>query len=201
MATEIGGTKIVFGDYRQPKALPLSAPKARTQGFKTETNILPKGHVRMRGYFPLPCDIIFKRDQPVKLRDGITIYTDIFRPMEQSKAINAEIPAIMAWSPYGKTPGKGNQTLDDFPFRLDVPLREFSRFEKWEGPDPAYWVSHGYAVIQPGPRGVGRGEGNIYAFRTQEAKDASDLIEWVSERSWCNSRVGMSGNSWLAIIQ
>jgi hypothetical protein len=46
----------------------------------------------------------------------------------------------MAWSPYGKQPGKGNQVLDDFPFRMGVPLSKLSELQKWEGPDPAYWV-------------------------------------------------------------
>ena len=60
-------------------ALPVDSPCARYTGFKQETLLLKKGSVRLKGYMPLPCDIILERDVPVTLRDGITIYTDIFR--------------------------------------------------------------------------------------------------------------------------
>lgn len=42
-----------------------------------------------------------------------------------------------------------------------VPLSEVSELMRFEGPDPAYWVCHGYAVLEPDPRGVGLSEGNI----------------------------------------
>jgi predicted acyl esterase len=72
---------------------------------------------------------------------------------------------------------------------------------KFEGPDPAYWCRHGYAVINPDPRGVGNSKGDIAVFGTQEGRDIHDLIEWVAVRDWSSSKVGMSGNSYLAISQ
>src|ERR1039458_6345837 len=41
--------------------------------------------------------IRIERDVAVKMRDGVTIYTDIYRPNDA-----ANIPALIAWSPYGK---------------------------------------------------------------------------------------------------
>jgi predicted acyl esterase len=41
--------------------------------------------------------ILIERDVAVRLRDGVTIYTDIFRP---EGATN--VPAILAWSSPGK---------------------------------------------------------------------------------------------------
>lgn len=61
-------------------ALPVDSPCARYTGYKLETLLLKKGTIRLKGYMPLPCDIILERDVPIKLRDGVTIYTDIFRP-------------------------------------------------------------------------------------------------------------------------
>ena len=87
-------------------ALPVDSPCARYTGFKQETLLLKKGSVRLKGYMPLPCDIILERDVPVTLRDGVTIYTDIFRPNDEERH-----PAIMAMSPYGKE--IGSQWLDD----------------------------------------------------------------------------------------
>ena len=81
-------------------ALPVDAPSARYTGYKPETLLLKKGSIRLKGYLPLPCDIILERDVPIKLRDGVTIYTDIFRPNDSEK-----YPAIMALSPYGKEIG------------------------------------------------------------------------------------------------
>ena len=69
----------------------VNAKGARYPGFKPETLLLKKGTIRLKGYLPLPCDMILERDVPVTLRDGITIYTDIFRPNDKEKH-----PAIMA---------------------------------------------------------------------------------------------------------
>ncbi|KKK12608.1 hypothetical protein P175DRAFT_0210150 [Aspergillus ochraceoroseus IBT 24754] len=197
MATEIGGTKITFGDPRQPKALPLSHPKARWGEFGRKTTVLPKGYVRRRGCLPLPCDILFDRDIAVRLRDGVVIYLDVYRPVNDV----LKIPALLAWSPYGKQGGRGNQVLDDFPFRMAVPLRKLSELQKWEGPDPAYWVQHGYAVINADPRGVGKSEGDIYHFGSQEGRDGADVVDWIGEQPWCSGKVGLSGNSYLSISQ
>jgi len=63
------------------RALPLDAPRARYTGFKPGSFLLKKGTVRREGALPLPCDIVFERDVALKMRDGTTIYTDIFRPV------------------------------------------------------------------------------------------------------------------------
>ena len=47
-------------------ALPVDSPCARYTGFKQETLLLKKGSVRLKGYMPLPCDIILERDVPVR---------------------------------------------------------------------------------------------------------------------------------------
>jgi predicted acyl esterase len=36
-----------------------------------------------------------------------------------------------------------------------------SGFEDFEGPDPAEWTSHGYAVINIDARGVFKSQGNL----------------------------------------
>jgi predicted acyl esterase len=174
--------------------LSVTASTARYPGFKQETLVLKKGSVRMRGAMPLPCDILLERDVPVTLRDGVTIYTDVFRPVDDNPH-----PAILALSPYGKE--IGSQWLDDVPFRAGVPKKAVSGLQKFEGPDPAYWVNHGYAVINPDVRGAYNSEGVILFFGSDYGRDGRDIIEWTAQQSWCNGKVGMSGNSWLAISQ
>jgi predicted acyl esterase len=176
------------------KAAPIEVPEARYPGFKPSMMVLPKGFVQKEGALPLPCDILFERDVAVTLRDGTVIYTDIFRP-----AGTTNLPAIIAWSPYGKEGGL--TVLDDFPFRAGVPKNAVSELQKWEGPDPAYWCSHGYAIVNPDARGAFSSNGDIHFWGTQEGRDGYDVIEWVAAQEWSNGKVGLSGNSWLAIAQ
>ena len=176
------------------KALSVNAPSARYTGYKPETVLLKKGSIRLKGYMPLPCNIILERDVPVKLRDGVTIYTDIFRPADDEQH-----PAIMAMSPYGKE--IGSQWLDDTPNHAGVPVKATSGLQKFEGPDPAYWCNHGYAVINPDVRGAYNSEGIILFFGSDYGRDGADIIEWAAAQTWCNGKIGMSGNSWLAISQ
>ncbi len=143
---------------------------------------------------PLTCDILFEKDVPVKLRDGTIIYTDIFRPVDDAKH-----PAIMAWSPYGKE--IGGQWLDDVPNRSGVPLNATSDLQKFEAADPAYWVAHGYVIINPDSRGAYNSEGNLNYWGSQNALDGYDTIEWAAKQSWSNGKIGMSGNSWLTVSQ
>jgi predicted acyl esterase len=88
------------------KALDVNSKNARYPGFKPEKLLLKKGSIRLKGYMALPCDIVLERDVAITLRDGVTIYADIFRPADDQKH-----PAIMAMSPYGKE--IGSQWLDD----------------------------------------------------------------------------------------
>ena len=187
---EDGKTVDVF--YR--KGLSVTADRARTPSFKTETMVLKAGTIRYEGAKPLSCDILFEKDVPVTLRDGTVIYTDVFRPVD-----DAQHPAIMAWSPYGKE--IGGQLLDDVPGRAGVPKDATSGLEKFEGPDPAYWVAHGYAIINPDSRGAGHSGGNLNYWGSQNAKDGYDTIEWAAKQPWSNGKIGMSGNSWLTVSQ
>ena len=135
-----------------------------------------------------------ERDVAVKMRDGVTIYTDIYRP---DGATN--VPAIIAW-------GSGKHPQDRV--RRGVPQGEgyglytVSKYAKGEAPDPAYWCKHGYAVINPDTRGSYKSEGKGYVWGGKvEGRDCYDMIEWLATRDWSNGKVGMSGNSQLAIWQ
>jgi len=141
--------------------------------------------------------IYCERDVAVRLRDGTTIYTDIYRPEGATS-----VPAIVAWSPYGKRAGyEPDLGLVNLSFSFGLPRVSPTPMAMFEGPDPGYWCHYGYAVINTDPRGVGNSEGTVIGFGTQEGQDCYDLIEWVAARDWSNGKVGMSGNSWVAIIQ
>jgi len=73
-------------------------------GFKPSSQILQKGHVKQAGWRALPCDMHYERDVTVPMRDGVKLYTDVFRPVTDEK-----VPAILPYSPYGKS-GTGDIT-------------------------------------------------------------------------------------------
>lgn len=163
--------------------------------FEPGTELLPIGYQVAPIFRPLPVEIIFERDVPVVLRDGVTIYVDIFRP-----AGTERVPVLIAWSPYGKAQGTTPDVTALYGM-LGMNNGILSGLAKFEGPDPAYWCAHGYAVCNPDPRGIGQSEGDSAMFGTQEGRDCHDLIEWLGVQDWCNGKVGMTGTSYLAIAQ
>jgi uncharacterized protein len=136
--------------------------------------------------------MVIDYDVAVGMRDGIEIYVDVFRPQTQDK-----VPVIVAWGPYGKhAPVK----YDIFP-NHGVDPSWVSKYAGFEAPDPLHWTRHGYAVINVDPRGMWNSQGDATFYSTQEAMDVYDLIEWAGTQAWSNEKVGMSGVSYLAIVQ
>lgn len=136
-----------------------------------------------------------ERDVAVAMRDGVQIRIDIFRPEG-----GGAVPAIMAWSPYGKHQ-TGAAAFDRYPNRTCVPPGVPGKWAKFEAPDPGYWCRHGYAVVNPDSRGSWMSDGDLLTVGSGEAEDIYDLIEWLGVQPWCNGKVAMSGNSWLAQCQ
>ncbi|KAM0143657.1 hypothetical protein ACHAO1_000758 [Botrytis cinerea] len=131
--------------------------------FTTEKRILEKGWTQAAGTRPLPIDLIWEKDVPIKLRDGVILYGDVFRALESD---NSRQPALLPWSPYGKT-GSGHFLLNMFPSRVGIPLAATSGLEKFEGPDPAEWCKRGYVVVNVDARGAFNSQGDIQVFGTQ----------------------------------
>ncbi len=137
-------------------------------------------------------DFMIERDVAVPMRDGIKLYADIIRPKTSAK-----VPVILTYSPYGK------HGLKKFLFSPEsgVPAGSVSKYAVWEGPDPAYFVPHGYAVVNADARGSWYSEGDLTIWSDQEAQDGYDLVEWAARQPWSTGKVGMSGVSYLAIVQ
>ncbi len=138
--------------------------------------------------------MIIERDAAAPMRDGVRIFTDIFRPDHERPA-----PTLIAWAPYGKHSPRG--TYERFHNFASVRKEWISKYAAFEAPDPLYWTRHGYAVINVDPRGLWHSEGNATFWSDDEARDVYDFIEWVASQPWSNGKVGCSGVSYLAIIQ
>lgn len=167
------------------------------QGFNPRSEVLKKG---WNGYNSraLECDILVEHDVGIKVRDGCTLYCDIYR--SPSTGPNEKVPAIVAWSPFGKTLN-GISVLKMMPWGLGIPNGTLSGLERFEGPDPCEYVPRGFAVVNVDSRGIGFSEGSAVIMGTQEGEDGYDVIEELAKRDWCNGSVGLAGNSHLGIVQ
>jgi predicted acyl esterase len=164
-------------------------------GFDPGTRRLPTGFQLAPQYRPLPVDILLEKDVAVTLRDGITIYADVYRPVGAE-----QVPVIVAWSPYGKSGGNSPKVAALYSV-LGIGSEMRSGLEKFEGPDPAFWCAQGYAVCNPDARGIAHSEGDSVMLGSQEGQDCHDVIEWLAVQDWCSGKVGLSGTSYLAFSQ
>jgi len=136
--------------------------------------------------------MITERDVAVRLRDGVTVYVDVFRPDDPTP-----VPPLIAWGPYGKhVPNEP----DRFP-KAGINRKHISAQTPFEGPDPFYWIPRGYAVITVNPRGLWYSEGRATYLSPQESRDFYDVIEWAGTLFWSNGKVGLTGVSYLAQMQ
>lgn len=180
--------------YTPSSPLPPARAGALTP-FEPGTRTLPAGFRLAPPFRPLPVEIVLDKDVEVVLRDGVRIHVDVFRPVTSEK-----VPVIVAWSPYGKGQGGSVSVMGIFGL-VGIDNGVVSGLEKFEGPDPAYWCAHGYAICNPDVRGVIDSDGDSVLWDRQEGRDCHDLIEWLAGQDWCSGKVGMSGTSYLAASQ
>ncbi len=158
-----------------------------------------KGLSPLKGKYPgcnprtaVAAGIKCEYDVAVKMRDGVKIYIDVFRPQKEGK-----YPVVIAWAPYGK---HGRIKYKYFP-GCGVCDSDLSEFAVFEAADPVYWCANGYVIINVDPRGSWGSEGDLTLLSEQEAMDGYDLVEWAGIQSWSNGKVGMHGVSYLAWSQ
>ncbi|GKZ22601.1 hypothetical protein AbraIFM66951_011484 [Aspergillus brasiliensis] len=160
------------------------------------SQILKEGHCKEPGLKALECDILVERNVPIPMRDGVKLYADIYRPVDDSQ----QVPIILVWSPYGKHLSNDG-LLGTMPERLGLERSVYSGYEDFEGPDPAFFVPKGYAVVNIDVRGAWASEGDLHFWGKQDEADGYDAIEHLAQLPWTNGKIGLSGNSWLAISQ
>ena len=137
--------------------------------------------------------MIIERDVAVTLSDGVTMYVDIYRPENGRPAA-----PIIGWQPYGK---HGHTRYSETFPNAGVDQEALSHYTAFEMLDPAWWVPQGYAIINPDPRGTWHSEGRATYVSPEETKDFVELIAWAGTQPWSNGKVGLSGVSYLAVMQ
>src|SRR5262249_30879192 len=118
-------------------------------------------------------ELLVERDVPCRLRDGVTLYADVYRPTD-----GGPHPVILMRTPYDKTAAEA-----DFAFA-----------------HPAWYASRGYMVVVQDCRGRWRSEGDFYPFR-DEAVDGYDAVEWAARLPGADGKVGMYGMSYNGATQ
>lgn len=122
-----------------------------------------------------------ERDVYIKMRDGVPLCVDIYRPDAEGK-----FPGLLAMGPYGKT----------------TQVRLYDPSIVAEAGDPDYFVSRGYAHVVADIRGTGKSEGEMRCFHSQqEQEDGYDLVEWIAQQPWCDGNIGMVGPSYFGMSQ
>jgi putative CocE/NonD family hydrolase len=112
-----------------------------------------------------------ERGVSVKMRDGVILRGDIFRPDADGK-----FPVLLQRTPYRRmTWGYG----------VDFAQRAASR---------------GYVVFIQDVRGRYTSDGAWYPF-LHESEDGYDTIEWVATQPYSNGKVGMFGGSYVGATQ
>lgn len=135
-----------------------------------------------------PFDVLLTSDVMVRMRDGIRLATDIYRPARRGRPIVGALPVILERTPYGKTVVSRSErtVLDPEPMsRADV-----ARF----------FVSRGYVVVYQDCRGRYGSEGEFVKYLS-DGHDGYDTCEWLTRQPWCNGKIGTMGLSYAAHTQ
>jgi uncharacterized protein len=75
----------------------------------------------------------------------------------------------------------------------------YGKGEDWTANYQAF-VEHGYAVVVQDVRGRYESQGTFQPL-TQEPLDGDDTLNWIAKQAWSNGKVGMTGGSYLGIVQ
>ncbi|WZH48345.1 Alpha/Beta hydrolase protein [Fusarium acuminatum] len=109
MSYTVGGIKVLQRDSPSP-----TLPHAQYPGLKQETVVLPRGHRKDPSRKAFRAESILEKDVQVVTRNGHILQADVYRPAETKE----QVPALLAWSPYGKS-GTGSHKAEDIIGMLD----------------------------------------------------------------------------------
>jgi uncharacterized protein len=123
--------------------------------------------------------IAIDRDVVVRMRDGVKVVVDVYRPGAPGK-----FPVLLAFAAHSKEI-QGTEYPQSFP---PQPAWSSLWVGHMEAGDTRFFVSRGYIHVIGSPRGMGKsGDGGSRLW------DSYDLIQWISEQSWCDGNIGMVG--------
>lgn len=114
----------------------------------------------------------FAHDEMVRMRDGVKLATDIYRPAVNGVPVTDKLPVLLQRTPYNK---EGNG--------LVAQAKAFA--------------SHGYVVVLQDERGAFHSEG-VQSKYIGYGEDGYDTIEWLAALPYVDGQVAMWGTSYAA---
>ena len=118
-------------------------------------------------------EIAVERDVACRVRDGVTLRADVYRPTDQGPQ-----PVLLMREPYDKSTA---QTGSGYRH-------------------PSWWARQGWVVVVQDCRGRFRSEGEFVPF-VNEARDGYDAVEWAARLPGADGRVAMYGFSYPGATQ
>lgn len=115
--------------------------------------------------------IILEKDIPVKLRDGVTVSVDVYRPKAEGR-----FPVLVEGTAYDK--------------RCTTDIRMSTH---------TFFVPRGYVVVIWNMRGRFK-SGGRFDMERLPGEDGSDVVEWAAAQAWSSGRVGLVGKSYSGQI-
>ncbi len=116
---------------------------------------------------------LIEQNLKIRMRDGIELAADIYRPATKGVASPGRFPVIVYRTPYNK---------EGF-HRAGI-----------------FFARHGFVVVAEDCRGRFASEGKFYPL-VQEGPDGYDTIEWAARQPWSNGKIGTAGASYEGWVQ
>lgn len=160
-----------------------------SEAFETQRHM--SVHVSPRGP-----GILVAKDFGIPMSDGAILSANRYLPEHVRP-----VPVIMAMTIYRKELHDVHYGVFNSISNTHLGIMAFSENATFEGPDPAFWVPHGYGIVHVDARGFGKSPGSASPFSAQAFSDFRDAIEWVASQPWCNGKVALSGVSYLGLSQ
>jgi len=133
-------------------------------------------------------DMILESGVMVRMRDGVRLATDIYRPAKKGKPLPGAFPVILERTPYGRAMVSRSE------LSLAEPVAK-SRAEV-----ARFFVTQGYVVVYQDCRGRNDSEG-VFVKYLSDGADGYDCCAWIVKQPWCNGKIGTKGLSYAAHTQ
>ena len=133
----------------------------------------------MVGSVPRVYKVVKEGNVPAKMRDGVTLYADIYRPDAPGR-----FPVLLMRTPYNKA------GFADVPEGLPRELNYVRDYAE-------RFVPRGYVLVVQDTRSRFTSEGDLHYYPLiHEANDGYDTVEWAAQLPWANGKVGTGSRIW-----